>query len=167
MKPEFEYDLGGYSLGGRTVVRILARGATPARAIVGGQGLEAVTHTVGRGDQYRHILANFGASEPGSPERALEDWVKRIGGDPVALLRVLDTFADTPSAALARIAVPTLVLTGAGDGHNGTAEALASALPNGRYTMVPGSHTGAMSTPELLTAITDFLDGCHRQEDSA
>jgi pimeloyl-ACP methyl ester carboxylesterase len=43
------YDLGGYSLGGRTVIRILARGATPGRAIVGGQGLEAVTHTVGRG----------------------------------------------------------------------------------------------------------------------
>lgn len=33
-----DYDLGGYSLGGRTVIRILARGATPARAIVGGQG---------------------------------------------------------------------------------------------------------------------------------
>ena len=30
------YDLGGYSLGGRTVIRILARGATPGRANVGG-----------------------------------------------------------------------------------------------------------------------------------
>jgi pimeloyl-ACP methyl ester carboxylesterase len=162
-----DYDLGGYSLGGRTVIRILARGATPRRAIVGGQGLEAIVHTVGRGGNYRHLLTNFGTFEPGSPARALEDWVKRLDGDPVALVRILDTFVDTPSAALARIEVPTLVVTGAEDGHNSSAEALASALPNGRYTMVPGSHASAMSTPELLTAITDFLDERSRQEDSA
>jgi 2-polyprenyl-6-methoxyphenol hydroxylase-like FAD-dependent oxidoreductase len=34
-----DYDLGGYSLGGRIVVRMLVRGATPGRAVVGGQGL--------------------------------------------------------------------------------------------------------------------------------
>ena len=162
-----DYDLGGYSLGGRTVVRILARGATPARAIVGGQGLEAVVHTVGRGDRYRHVLANFGTSRPGSPERAMEDWVRRFGGDPVALLRILDTFVNTPSEALARIEVPTLVVTGAEDGHNATAEALAGALPNGRYVMVPGNHGSAMTAPELLAAVTDFLDGRHREENSA
>jgi pimeloyl-ACP methyl ester carboxylesterase len=32
-----EYDLGGYSLGGRVVVRMLARGAEPGRAVVAGQ----------------------------------------------------------------------------------------------------------------------------------
>src|SRR5438067_4589672 len=30
-----DYDLGGYSLGARIVVRMLARGAKPARAVVG------------------------------------------------------------------------------------------------------------------------------------
>ena len=107
------YDLGGYSLGGRTVIRLLARGATPGRAIVGGQGLEAVTHTVGRGGQFRHVLTHFGTFDPGSPEQAMEDWVTASGGDPVALVQVLDTFVDTPLAELARITVPTLVLTGA------------------------------------------------------
>lgn len=33
-----DYDLGGYSLGGRIVVRMLVRGATPGRAVVAGQG---------------------------------------------------------------------------------------------------------------------------------
>ena len=33
-----EYDLGGYSLGGRIAVRMLARGAEPVRAVVAGQG---------------------------------------------------------------------------------------------------------------------------------
>ena len=61
-----DYDLGGYSLGGRTVIRLLARGAAPGRAIVGGQGLEAVTHTVGRGgpvpsrpQPLRHVRARL------------------------------------------------------------------------------------------------------------
>src|SRR2546421_4883428 len=34
-----DYDLGGYSLGARIVVRMLARGATPRRAGVAAQGL--------------------------------------------------------------------------------------------------------------------------------
>ncbi len=152
------YDLGGYSLGGRTVIRILARGATPGRAIAAGQGLEAVAHTVGRGAQYRHVLTSFGTFEPGSPEQAMEDWVTASGGDPVALNLVLDTFVNTPVEALARIQVPTLILTGAEDGHNATAEALASALGNGRYVELPGHHGTAIITPEFETAMAGFLE---------
>src|SRR6185295_7551730 len=39
-----DYDLGGYSLGGRTTVRLLARGATPKRAIVAGTGWEGIVN---------------------------------------------------------------------------------------------------------------------------
>jgi pimeloyl-ACP methyl ester carboxylesterase len=153
-----DYDLGGYSLGGRMVIRLLARGATPGRAIVGGQGLEAILHTVGRGGHFRHVLTNFGTFEPGSPERAMEDGVKRNGGDPLALVRVLDTFADTTLEELGRITVPTLVLTGSEDGHNDTAEALASALPHGRYVMLPGNHFNAITTPLFETSVIGFLE---------
>ena len=153
------YDLAGYSLGGRTVIRILARGATPGRAIVGGQGLEAIAQTVGRGGQYRHALTHFGTFAPGSPEQAIEDWVKASGGDPVALVHVLGTFVDTPLEVLAQITVPTLVLTGAEDGHNTSAEALASALANGRYVEVAGHHGTAPATPQFETAMAGFLDG--------
>jgi pimeloyl-ACP methyl ester carboxylesterase len=151
------YDLGGYSLGGRTVIRLLARGATPGRAFVGGQGLEAVIHTVGRGGRFRHVLTNFGTFAPGTPERATEDWVTSNGGDPAALVRVLDTFVDTTAADLARITVPTLVLTGAEDGHNSTGAALAEALPNGRHVMLPGNHFTAAIAPEFEAAVTSFL----------
>ena len=153
------YDLGGYSLGGRTVIRMLARGATPGRAIVGGQGLEAITHTVGRGGRFRHVLTHFGTFEPGSPDQATEDWVTARGGDPAALVHVLDTFVNTSTGELARITVPTLVLTGAEDGHNDTAEALANALVNGRYVMLPGNHVTAIGTPQFEDAISGFLKG--------
>lgn len=154
-----DYDLGGYSLGGRTVARILVRGATPGRAIIAGQGLEAITHTVGRGANFRRVLTGLGTFEPGSPERAMEDGITASGADPVALLHVLDTFVDTPREALARVEAPTLVLTGADDGHNRTAQALAAALPSGRYATLPGDHMRAATGPELVTAITGFLDG--------
>jgi pimeloyl-ACP methyl ester carboxylesterase len=38
-----DYDLGGYSLGARIVLRLLVRGARPGRAIVAGQGLAKVS----------------------------------------------------------------------------------------------------------------------------
>jgi pimeloyl-ACP methyl ester carboxylesterase len=152
-----DYDLAGYSLGGRTVAQLLARGATPRRAVVGGQGLEAILHTEGRGGRIRHILSNFGTFPDGSPERAMEDWITASGGDPVAMVRVLDTFVDTPREALAAVSAATLVLTGAEDGHDETAAELASTLPNGRYQRLPGDHFSAVNSPEFTAAVIEFL----------
>lgn len=42
------------------------------------------------------------------------------------------------------------------DGHT-TADALAAALPNGRFEQVPGNHFTAMSSPELTAAMVNFL----------
>jgi hypothetical protein len=53
--------------------------------------------------------------------------------------------------------VPTLVLTGAEDGHNETAAALASTLQQGRYVMLPGDHLTAASSPEFEAAVITFL----------
>jgi pimeloyl-ACP methyl ester carboxylesterase len=152
-----DYDLGGYSLGARTAVRMLARGATPARAIVAGMGLEGIVNTGGRGGYFRNILTHLGTFKPGSAEWLAESFMKTVNGDPVALLNVLDTFVDTSREALARIQTPTLVLTGAQDEDNGSAEALAAALPNGRYAVIPGNHMSAVTKPELGTAIAGFL----------
>ena len=152
------YCLGGYSLGGRTVVRMLARGAAPDRAVVGGQGLEAILHTAGRGGHFRHLLSNVGTFEPGSPERAMEDRLKASGADPAALVNIPSTFVNTAPGELAAITVPVLVLTGAEDGHDETAPALADALPGGQYLRLPGNHYSAFITPEFMAAVTAFLD---------
>lgn len=153
-----DYDLGGYSLGGRMVIRALARGASPRRAFAAGQGLEAVAHSAGRGGNFRRLLTGLGTFEPGSQEQAFEDWLTTSGADPAALLRVLDTPIDTPPDSLAAITVPVLILTGAEDGHNATAQALADALPNGRYVTLPGSHYTASRTPQFQNEVADFLE---------
>jgi pimeloyl-ACP methyl ester carboxylesterase len=153
-----DYDLAGYSLGARTTVRMLARGVSGAkRAIVAGMGLEGILHTGGRGGHFRNILTNLGKHKPGSAEWLAEAFMKTVGGDPIALLNVLNTFQDTPREALERIAIPTLVLTGAEDNDNGSAEALAAALPKGQYVVVPGNHMSAVTKPDLGAAMADFL----------
>lgn len=152
-----DYDLGGYSLGGRTTVRMLARGAKPRRAIVSGMGLEGILHTAGRGSFFRNVFSNPGTFQRGSAEWMTEAFVKTSGGDPEALLLVLDTFADTAREDLAKMTMPVLVLTGAEDNDNGSAEDLAKALPNGEYRVVPGTHMSAVTKQQLGDAMAEWL----------
>jgi pimeloyl-ACP methyl ester carboxylesterase len=152
-----DYDLGGYSLGGRTTMRMLARGATPGRAIVAGMGLDGIVDTAGRGGHFRHILTHLGSFPRGSNEWMAEAFLKTTGGDPVALLQVLETFADTPRAEIAEIGVPTLVLAGVDDHDNGSAQALADVLPHGRHGTMPGNHMSAVTKAEFGEAIAAFL----------
>jgi pimeloyl-ACP methyl ester carboxylesterase len=154
-----DYDLGGYSLGARTTSRMLATGATPKRVIFSGMGLDGLCHTGRRQDHFRNILTRLGEHERGSPEWLAEAFLKTTGGDPVALLGILDTFVDTPAEAIAGFAQPTLVVSGAEDFDNGSAEELAEALPNARYVEVPGGHMSAVTKPELGQAIAAFLAG--------
>ena len=152
-----DYDLGGYSLGARTTLRMLARGATPARAIIAGMGLEGITNTGGRSNYFRNILTHLGTFKSGSAEWMAEAFLKTVGGDPIALLHVLDTFVDTPPEALERIRTPALVLVGAEDDDNGSGQSLATALPQARYVQIAGNHMSAVTKPELGAAMAEFL----------
>eukprot|EP01035_Chromulina_nebulosa_P038237 gene38237-51651_t len=152
-----DYDLGGYSLGARTTVRMLANGAAPRRVILSGMGLAGLVETAGRGEYFRHVLTHLGSFERGSTEWMTEAFLKTTKGDPVALLRVLDTFVDTPLTAISGMDAPTLVVSGDEDDDNGSASALAEALPHGTFRAVPGNHMSAVTKPELGMAMADFL----------
>lgn len=151
------YDLGGYSLGARTTARMLVTGARPRRIVFAGMGLEGLTHTNRRVGHFRNILLNLGRHVRGSPEWLAEAFLKTTGGDPLALLGVLDSFADTSPEQVATFAQPALVVCGAEDQDNGSAPALADALPHARYVEVPGGHMSSVTKPELGEAIADFL----------
>lgn len=152
-----DYDLGGYSLGARTVVRMLANGATPRRVILSGMGLEGLLHTAGRGSYFRHVLTNLGSFERGTPEWMTEAFLKTTKGDPEALLRILDTFVDTSREAIAAIAPPLLVVSGEDDDDNGSSQAVADLVQNGRFVSIPGNHMSAVMRKELGEAIADFI----------
>jgi len=152
-----QYDLGGYSLGARTTMRMLVRGARPARAIVAGMGLAGIVAATERSGHFRDVLTNLGHHEPRSPAWLAEAFLKTVGGDPQALLGVLDTFVDTPIEQLASIETPTLVLLGSEDDDNGSGAELARALPHGQYVSVPGNHMSAVTKSELGSAMVAFL----------
>jgi pimeloyl-ACP methyl ester carboxylesterase len=152
-----DYDLGGYSLGARTTTRMLASGATPRRAILSGVGLEGLEHTDGRGTYFRRVLTNLGSFERGSSEWLTEAFLKTTKGDPEALLLILQTFVDTPRAAIAAFDLPVLVVCGDQDFDNGSAEEVAALLPQGEYREIPGNHMSAVTHRQLGEAIADFL----------
>ena len=152
-----DYDLGGYSLGGRTAMRMLIGGARPRRAMLAGMGLQGIVDTAGRGSYFRHVLTHLGSFPRGTSEWMTEAFLKTTGGDPVALLNILETFVDTPVEALRAIAAPVLVLNGEEDDDNGSGDALAEALPDGSFVAIPGNHMSAVVKPELGQAMVDFF----------
>ena len=152
-----EYDLGGYSLGGRIVLRLLVRGAKPGRAIAAGQGLAKVTGPQAESNQRMlSALVEGRELEPGSRDARMAYWISVQGADPQALLYAVESLVPTAEAELRRITTPTLVVIGDQD-ERSDADELAALLPNGRYATVPGDHGGAFTAPELAAAMTAFL----------
>jgi pimeloyl-ACP methyl ester carboxylesterase len=153
-----DYDLAGYSLGARIAVRVLVRGATPGRAVIGGQGMRELLGAVGpAGAQLRRTLAGAGTFAPGSPDARAEERLRSRGADPVALLHVVNSLLATPPDAIGRIQVRTLVVVGVDDERAASTDQLVAALPHGTLVLIPGDHAAAMTSPELATAILDFL----------
>jgi pimeloyl-ACP methyl ester carboxylesterase len=145
---------------------MLARGARPGHAIVGGQGLDATQPATDRTGGYRKVLtamASGDALEPGTPDAFMARWLADHDADPLALSRVLDTSVATSPAELAQVPTPVLIVAGDQDPRGDTAAELAALLPGGQVTRVPGDHLTAMSAPGLATAIIDFLGGPARQ----
>lgn len=151
------YDLGGYSLGARTCIRMVVMGAKPRRLVNSGMGLQGLLNTGARSAHFKKILTGIGTHERGSPEWLAEAFLKTAGGDAQALLPLLDSFVDTGEEEIRGIGMPTLVLSGDEDHDNGSSEELAELLPQGRYIAVPGGHMSAVTKPELGKAIADFL----------
>ena len=101
---------------------MLARGARPRRAVIGGQGLRQVLGAEGgAGSMLRRVLAGWGTFEPGSPQEQAEQWLGANGVDRVALGHVLDSIVGTPVEALGQIQAPTLVVMGADDERTASA----------------------------------------------
>lgn len=153
-----DYDLGGYSLGGRTAARMVILSATPRRLVVSGMGLAGMLDTGRRAAHFRKILTGMGNHVRGSPEWLAEAFLKTTGGDPKAMLPLLGSFVDSSEADLLTISMPALVLMGADDDDNGSGRSLADLLPRGRYQEIPGNHMSAVMRPELGSTIADFLD---------
>jgi len=151
------YDLAGYSLGARTTARMLTRGAKPGKAMLAGMGLEGLLDLANRADFFRRVLEGAGSHERFSPEWMAEAFLKTTGGDPKALLLLIGSFPTVPRAALETFHMPVMVLTGAEDNDNGSARALAEALPSATYVEVPGNHMSVITRPDFGDALAGWF----------
>ncbi len=124
-----------------------------------GQGLTAVGTTAGGGTNRRVLtaLARGDRIEPGSPDAQAAYWLTQLGGDPRALLHVLDSLVATPGEALRQVDTPALVVAGDQDHDHSSATELAAVLPRARFVPVPGDHWTALTSPELGAVISAFL----------
>jgi len=153
-----DYDLVGYSLGARTAVRLLARGARPRKAVLGGMGDHGVTDVHRRIAFFNDAIENGeNAADPRAGKR-VRAMMAQTGLKPAPMLNVLRAQRATTDEDLRAITTRALVVSGHDDEDNGSAEGLASLLGNAKALRVPGNHLSAVGAPELRDAIIDFLE---------
>ncbi|MFM2301638.1 MAG: hypothetical protein RLZZ84_1374 [Pseudomonadota bacterium] len=152
-----DYDLGGFSLGARTSVRAVIGGLRPRRMVLGGMGLEGLAGWTGRQAFFIDAIDRFADVRMGDPAYMTVQFMKSMKVDRVAARLLLQTMTDTDPAALAALAMPTLVVCGDEDNDNGSADRLVAALPDARRAVIPGTHMGSVTGPALGEAIRDFL----------
>lgn len=152
-----DYDLVGYSLGARTAMRMMVRGARPAKAVLGGMGDSGIMNVAARRAYFADSIVNGANAKNPLAGKFIQAAIRERGLAPQAMLRVLEQQVDTTAAELAAIDVPILVVSGREDEDNGSAEKLAAALPRGIAQRVPGNHLTAVVAPELAGAIAAFL----------
>jgi pimeloyl-ACP methyl ester carboxylesterase len=151
------YDLGGFSLGSRTVVHAVGQGLSPRRAILSGMGLEGLMGWEQRHAFFIEAFEKFDAAVRGDRHWFAIQFMKSQKIDRVAARLLLESNATVDEAMLARFTMPTLVLCGADDHDNGSAPALAEALPAARYAEVPGTHMSSVTEAAFGDALFDFL----------
>ena len=152
-----DFDLGGFSLGARTTVEGIGEGLRPRKAILGGAGLEGLRHWERRKNFFLEAIELFDRVPRSDPHWLSIQFMKSQKIDRVSAALLLQSFADAFMDWLKAFTMPTLVVCGAEDDDNGSAEELASMLPNAIFQEIPGTHMSSVTKPELGEAIAQFL----------
>ena len=153
-----EYDLGGFSLGSRTVIEAIVGGLKPRRAILSGTGLDVLSNWKQRSAFFLEAIEMIDNVPRGDPHWLAVQFMKSQKIDLIAaghLLRTMDNRED-PETLRAAFTMPSLVVNGVEDEDNGSAPALAG-LIGAKFAEVPGTHMSSVTKPELGRAIADFL----------
>ncbi len=152
-----DFDLVGFSLGARTAAGMVASGLTPRRLVLGGMGLEGLSGWQRRLAFFIDAIDRF--DEIGREDAAwfAKSFMKTMDTDRVAARLLLESVDDFDASKLESITMPTLVVCGADDSDNGSAPALAEALPHGTYAETPGTHMSSVTEAAFGEAIAGFL----------
>lgn len=156
------YDLGGYSLGSRMCVRMLARGARPGRVAVGGMGDTGIVDVDPGRIAFEDYILNGPAARNPQVGAMVQSLMQRLGVSRDPILGVLRQQVSTPPAELRKLTTLILLVCGIEDHDNGSAPRLSALLPNAMLRQVPGTHLSALRTPEFVETFTSFLSSSSR-----
>lgn len=152
-----EFDLGGFSLGARTVVEAVGQGLRPRKAMLAGMGLQGLKRWERRKQFFLEAIDEFESAKRGDPHWLAIQFMKTMDVDTKAAVPLLNSFIDAEDEWLQAFTMPTLVVSGSEDKDNGPGEELAAALPDAVYRETPGTHMSSVTRPELGEAIAKFL----------
>jgi len=152
-----DYDLGGFSLGSRTVLKGVIEGLRPRRLVLGGMGYSGIVGWAKRTAHFVDAIDRFGSITRDDPAWMAQAFMKSMKVDRVAVRHLLHSVGDTPLDRLDEVTMPTALVCGTEDQDNGSAQELARALPDAKYLPVPGTHMSSVTKPEFGRAIVDFL----------
>jgi len=152
-----DFDLGGFSLGARTVIEAVGEGMKPRKAVLGGMGLQGLQGWERRKDFFLEAIDQFDTAPRGDPHWLAIQFMKTMKVDRAAAALLLESFEDAFMHWLEAFTMPTLVVVGSEDHDNGSGEDLAAAMPSAAYAEVPGTHMSSVTGPELGDAIAEFL----------
>jgi pimeloyl-ACP methyl ester carboxylesterase len=148
------YQVVGYSRGSIIAARVLVLDPRVTAAVLGGMG-EGFTNP-----SWPRRLAFYKALKGDTTSQELAgflDYVHQRGFDRQTLAWQQQAQPSTSAAALAKVAVPVLVISGLDDHDNGSAEALARLLPTATVQRVPGVHNTTAQTPAFAHEVSTFL----------
>jgi len=155
-----QFDLVGFSLGARTAVQAVLAGLSPSKLVLGGMGLEGLGEWQQRSGFFIDAIDRFDDIRSAEdPAYMAKSFMRTMKVDRAAARKLLMSVQDVPPSALERITMPTLLVCGAQDIDNGSAQALAAALPDARYVEVPGTHMSSVTEAAFGAAIAEFLEG--------
>ncbi|HET9459730.1 MAG TPA: alpha/beta hydrolase [Sphingomicrobium sp.] len=152
-----DFDLGGFSLGARTVIEAVGEGMKPGKAVLGGMGLRGLQGWERRKHFFLEAIDQFDTAARGNPHWLAIQFMKTMQVDRQAAALLLESFEDAFMDWLAAFTMPTLVVVGSEDHDNGSGEELAAAMPGATYAEVPGTHMSSVTRPEFGNEIARFL----------
>jgi pimeloyl-ACP methyl ester carboxylesterase len=152
-----DYDLAGYSMGGRTAARVMVRGARPRRCVLGGMGDTGIMQAGPRAEAFEDAIRHGAAAADPAMGKAIHRMLAAQSLAPEAMLGVLAAFAPTTRADLAAVPTPTPAILGEDDHDNGSVDALARIMPHCTALRLPGDHGGVVATAAFREALTGFL----------
>ena len=152
-----DHDLVGYSMGARTAVRLLVRGARPRRAVLGGAGDALVLDSpILRPDRFDRLLATQGQSGVLGDAQTWA-WAHHAGFDLHAMRALTAAIVPTTVAELRAIDVPSVVVMGTEDNTVGSGQRLAGLLGHATFRSIGGDHVQAGQTSAFGELVAEFL----------